>query len=110
LTRAVNASDLPLEQLARNPNLSEPQKIGELSRQFEAMLLRQILQNARKTVIQSDLEQPSVANDIYQDMVTQQLAEAMSKSGSFGLARSLEKELTRQLTPKDRSPSLPSEH
>jgi Rod binding domain-containing protein len=97
LTRAVSASDVPPERLAANPNLSDQQKVAELSRQFESMLLRQILQNARKTVIESDLEEKSVANDIYDDMVTSQLAEAMSKSGSFGLARALEKDLTRQL-------------
>ena len=100
VARAVNAHDIPLERLAASPNLSEPQKIAELSRQFEAILLRQILQNARKTVIKSELTDDSLANDIYDDMVTTQLADAMSKSGSFGLGQTLEKELTRQFKPK----------
>jgi len=94
---AVKAGQLPIERLAGNPQLSEAEKIGELSRQFEAVLLRQILQNAQKTVIKSDLVPESAASGIYQDMVTNQLADSISKSGAFGLGRSLEQELTRQL-------------
>lgn len=102
---AVRASELPIERLAVNPNVSEKEKVGELSRQFEAILLRQVLKDIRKTVIKSDLFPESLASDIYQDMVTQQLAEAMSKSGSLGLARSLEKDLARQLEDKSSGPA-----
>lgn len=96
---------MPIERLAVNPNVSEKEKVGELSRQFEAILLRQVLKDIRKTVIKSDLFPESLASDIYQDMVTQQLAEAMSKSGSLGLARSLEKDLARQLEDKSSGPA-----
>jgi Rod binding domain-containing protein len=98
LPYASPEAGLPLEQLAKSPKLSEEQKIGELSRQFEAVLLRQVLQHAQKTVIKSSLTEESATSGIYQDMVTNQLAESISKSGSFGLARSLQAELTRQLT------------
>jgi flagellar protein FlgJ len=100
LSSTVHPSDLSLEQLAKSSQLSEGAKIGELSRQFEALLLRQILQNIRKSVIKSDLLPQSAASDIYQDMATAQLADSISQSGSFGLAASLEKELTRQLGAK----------
>src|SRR5437588_7216109 len=91
---------LPLEKLASNPKLSEKEKNSELSRQFEAVLLRQVLQNAQKTVIKSKLTKESATSGIYQDMITNQLAESISKSGSLGFARSLETELTRQLSVK----------
>jgi peptidoglycan hydrolase FlgJ len=93
----VKASELPLEQLAANRNLSEQDKIGELSRQFEAVLLRQILGEAQRTVIKSKYSGESLASGIYQDMTTNQLADSISKSGSFGLARSLNQQLDRQL-------------
>ena len=89
-------SDLSPEQLAR-ANLPEKEKIGALCRQFEAVLLRQILNGAQKTVIKSNLTHESAASGIYQGMATDQLADGISKSGSFGFARSLEHELTRQL-------------
>jgi flagellar biosynthesis/type III secretory pathway chaperone len=53
LPHTVSAASLPLEQLAKNPKLSESEKIAELSRQFEAVLLRQILGEAQKSVIRS---------------------------------------------------------
>src|SRR5438552_12283113 len=91
------SAELSPEQLAHNPKLSDAEKIGQLSRQFEAVLLRQILQQAHKTIIKSSLTEESATTGIYQDMITNQLAECISKSGSFGFAHNLQEELTRQM-------------
>ncbi len=88
-----------MEQLAGNSHLTEDQKVGEATRQFEAILLRQILQNTQKTVIQSKFADNSTAASIYHDLVTKQLSDSISKSGTFGLARTLQKQLTHQLHP-----------
>ena len=96
-TSHVKAAELPLDRLATNSQLSEQEKVGELSRQFEAMLLRQILADAQKTVIHSKYTDQSTAGGIYQDMVTNQLANDISKSGTFGLAQSLNSQLTHEL-------------
>ncbi|HUI06940.1 MAG TPA: rod-binding protein [Verrucomicrobiae bacterium] len=93
----VNAADLPLEQLATNHALTEPSKIEELSRQFEAVLLRQILSEGQKTVFKTKYADDSTASQIYRDMTVQQLADSISRSGAFGLAGTLSKDLTRQL-------------
>ena len=106
IEKGVQASDLPLDQLAQNPKLSEQQKVGEVSRQFEALLLRHILQDAQKTVISSHKGSDSSVNSIYQDLSTAQLADCISKSGGFGLARNLEKQLSRQLLTKDSAPAI----
>jgi Rod binding domain-containing protein len=89
--------DLPLDRLSHNPNVSEAEKLHEVGRQFEAVLLRQILQSAQKPLFPSQCALNSSVNSIYQDMTTTQLAESISQSGSFGLARSLETQLTAQL-------------
>ena len=86
----------PIETLAGNKALSEEEKVKEASRQFEALILRQILAQARKTVFRSSMNQDSMSAGIYQDMVTTQLADAISQSGSLGLARSLQLQLGRQ--------------
>ena len=95
----VDASNIEPEQLARNSHLTEDEKIGEVTRQFEAILLRQILQSTQKTVIPSKYADNSTAAGIYHDMATHQLADSISKSGTLGLAQSLKRQLTRQLQP-----------
>lgn len=96
--------EIPLEQIAGNKSLSEPQKIAEVSRQFESVLLRQILGAARKTVFKSKVQQDSLTSGIYHDMVTNKLADSIAHSGSFGLARSLETQLIRQTTANPTEP------
>jgi|SRR5271170_1729099 len=104
----VKASSVPFDQLAGNPNISESDKIKESCRQFEAILLRQILGESRKTVIKSSDEGDSNETDIYNDMVDNQLADSISRSGSFGLAKSLESQLIRQVLPKTGGQSQPA--
>jgi Rod binding domain-containing protein len=99
LQPGIQASQLPLEQLARNPNVSAKDKVTEACRQFEAVLLRQILSEARKTVIPADSQQDPVVSGIYDDMVNNQLADDISRSGTFGLAKSLQAQLVRQVLP-----------
>ena len=91
----VVASEIAPERLAGNPKLTEQQKIAEASRQFEAILLKQILESSQKTVIKSKLSDDSTASSIYKDMVTTRLADNISKSGSFGLAKTFEQQLNR---------------
>ena len=94
----INPADVPLERLAGDARLTEQQKIGEAGRQFEAILLRQVLTEAQKTTIKSKYSDDSMANSIYRDMTVKQLADSMSRAGGIGLARALNKQLTKQLT------------
>jgi peptidoglycan hydrolase FlgJ len=96
----VKAADVPLNQLAGNKTLTEDQKVGEASRQFEAVLLRQILTESQKSAFKSKYTDNSLAGGIYRDMTVNQLADNISKSGAFGLAKSLNKELTHQVEHK----------
>jgi Rod binding domain-containing protein len=89
----VSAADIAPEALAGNKSLSEHQKIAEASRQFEAMLLRQILSESQKPVIQSAFTDNSTAAGIYQDFVTNQMADSLSKSGTLGFAQVFDRQL-----------------
>lgn len=96
LQAPLKAESIPLEKLDSNPHLSEAEKIAEVSRQFEAVLLRQILAQARKTVFDSEFNADSTTKGIYQDMINYQLAESISRTGTLGLARGLEEQFARQ--------------
>ena len=93
--REVRASELPLERLAQSKEISQEAKIGEVSRQFEAVLLRQILNQAQKPMFKTSLTPGGGStNAIYQDMITQQLADRISQGGTFGFAKVLEQQLS----------------
>ena len=95
LQRRVDASNIAPERLAGNPNLTQAQKIGEASRQFESVLLKQILSDSQKTVIPSEFSDDSTASGIYHDLISQALADSISKSGTFGLAQTFAQQLNR---------------
>jgi Rod binding domain-containing protein len=99
LTAHVSAANVPLEQLAGNAALTEQEKIGEASRQFESLLLHQILAETQKTVIPSKYADDSTSAGIYRDMVANQLADCISRSGTFGLGKTLEHQLTLHTKP-----------
>jgi Rod binding domain-containing protein len=102
----IDASEIAPERLAKNPQLTDQQKIGEASRQFESILLKQILDSSQKTVIKSKFAEDSTSSGIYHDMVTTRLADSISKSGSFGLAKTFNQQLNR--APSARPDGLPS--
>jgi Rod binding domain-containing protein len=94
LAPATDASNIPLEELAANKHLNEQQKVAEASRQFEAIMLRQILSESQKPVITSEFTDNSTAAGIYQDYITNTLADSMSKSGTVGLTKVFEQQLS----------------
>jgi Rod binding domain-containing protein len=95
----IKAADVPLNELAANKNISDKEKVAEVSRQFEAVLLRQILQEARKSSVTPSSSADATTSGIYDDMINNQLADSISRSGSFGLGKSLQGELARQVLP-----------
>ena len=92
----VDASHVQLESLAKNSALTQDQKIAEASRQFEAVLLRQFLSESQKPVISSEFTDDSSTAGIYRDMVTNQLADNLSRGGGIGLAKLFERQLSPQ--------------
>jgi Rod binding domain-containing protein len=101
LNRHVSAAELPLEKLAGSKAVPQQEKIAEISRQFEAVLLRQILSQAQKPMLKdTSAAGSSGSKAIYQDMLNEQLADRISHGGSFGFAKVLEKQLTTEYVKK----------
>ncbi|HEX3856449.1 MAG TPA: hypothetical protein VHY30_04030 [Verrucomicrobiae bacterium] len=90
----IDTANIPFEELAGNKSVTEQQKITEASRQFEAIMLRQILSESQKPVITSEFTDNSTAAGIYQDYITNTLADSMSKSGTFGFAKIFDQQLS----------------
>lgn len=77
------------EVTARASQAETPARRAEAARQFEAMLLRQILGEAQKPLFRSSLVKDSTAAALYRDQITTQLADAVTEGGGVGLARAL---------------------
>lgn len=90
----TNAQDIAPEDLVGNQHLTEDQKVAQASRQFEAIMLQQILSETQKPVITSEFTDDSTSAGIYQDYVTQTLAQSMAKSGTLGFAKVFEQQLS----------------
>ena len=93
----IDTSHLTPEQLANDKHLTKAQKITEASKQFEAIMLRQILAEAQKSSIKTEFTDNSTASSIYKDFVTDQLANSISHSGGIGLAKTFEQQLSHPL-------------
>jgi Rod binding domain-containing protein len=73
-------------------------KTREMTRQFEAVFVRHLLNEAQKPVHGGGALPASSSRGIYQDMMVERWADQITRSGDFGVARSLELQL-RQSTP-----------
>lgn len=93
-TTLPNAGALPPEKLLHAREISEADKVQELSRQFEAVLLRKILSDAHKPLLGDGLMGEGSTSGIYQDLMVAQLADQIASARSLGIAQGLEQELT----------------
>jgi Rod binding domain-containing protein len=93
-TANIDTSNIPVEDLAGNKHLTKQQKIHEASRQFESIMLQQILSEMQKPVVNSEFTDDSTASGIYQDYMTNALAQSMSKTDSLGFAKIFEQQLS----------------
>ena len=100
----IKAEDIPLEKLATSKTLSEEQKGAEAARQFEAMLVRQILTEAQKPAFPSKFSNSGVSNSIYQDMMVNQMADKISSSRTLGLAQELGSQFKHEAHPGAATP------
>ena len=84
-TRSASASDA-----GRGPSgssrIDKSSKLYKVSQDFEAIFIKQMLNVMRKSVSKTGLMDGGMAEEIFEDMLYDEYAEKMAKSGSFGIA------------------------
>ena len=105
----VKATGLPLEKLAGSTDVSPSDKVAECSRQFEAILVRQIMSSAQKPAFPSKINPPSMAKGIQQDMLSSELADRITRVGGLGFAKQLQHDLTLQIHDQTTQPPRPDQ-
>ncbi len=69
-------------------------KLYEVSQEFEAIFIKQMLNVMRETVNKSGLIDGGMAEEIFEDMLYDEYALKMSQTAGFGLADSIYKQLS----------------
>jgi flagellar protein FlgJ len=64
----------------------ELKKLREASEDFEAIFIKQMLDAMRKNVPKGGLLDGGMAEEIFEDMLYEERAKLMAKTGSFGIA------------------------
>ena len=72
-------------------NASPADQRKEVSAQFEAILVRQLLGPTMTSMLGKE---GGAASNVYGDMLTDTFAQQLTRGGGFGLSRMLEKQLT----------------
>ena len=87
----------------RNASPAEQRK--EVSAQFEAILVRQLLGPTMSSMLGKD---GGAASNVYGDMLTDTFAQQLTRGGGLGLGRMLEKQLTPRIARNDLNSSAES--
>ena len=91
------AQQLTLDQIAKKPptqmKRDSHEEILEVARSFESIFINEMMKNMRKTLPQDGLLNSGFANNVFNSMLDQEYSQIASKSGQFGLADAIARQL-----------------
>lgn len=82
-----------LREMMAKSKVPEAAKVAEVSRQFEAVMLRQVLEQSLSPVFKGMFDQTGAAHEMYRYFQADTLADAISSGGGFGLSPILESQV-----------------
>lgn len=100
--------DSDLERLAARTSLSAEDKIAELARRFEGLLLRNILKSMHRPVFETEGLSAGLGKGVYGDLALEHLANAVSRADQVGFGQSLRRQLIEAESPSSPLSSTPS--
>jgi flagellar protein FlgJ len=93
---AVQASDDSFaKKLEAAVQSNDDKELKEACQEFEGIMLNMMYKSMKATITKSDLIEKDAGTEIFESMQDENLMEQASKTGSFGLAESLYKQLSR---------------
>jgi Rod binding domain-containing protein len=92
------ASTSDLGRLANHPHLKEEEKMEAVAKEFEVMLVKQVLKSAQQPMTDSGstLFPTQGTGAIYGDMMVDTMAGSIGRAGQLGLARMFQQQLASQ--------------
>ena len=70
-----------------------PEAIHEVAKNFESLFINEIMKNMRKTLPKDGLLSKGFANNVFNSMLDQEYSQIASRSGQFGLADAIARQL-----------------
>lgn len=92
------AATAPVQAPAPVPANADRAKLAAVSKKFEAIFVRQMLAEARKSSFGDELF-GSQATDTFRQMQDDHFADISAQRGVFGLAQTIEQQLAQRLLP-----------
>jgi peptidoglycan hydrolase FlgJ len=96
-----NLTFASMQRLAITPgagqNANDDARLRQATRDFEALLIKQMLDSMRKTVRKSGLIDGGFAESVYEDMLYDEYAQKMAATSRFGLADMLYNQMSSYL-------------
>lgn len=87
----LDAQSLKLRQQAAE---KKKEAAGKVAKEFESLFVGMMLKSMRETVGKDKLTGGGHGEEAYQSMLDQEYAKAVAASGSLGLARTIEQQLS----------------
>src|SRR5689334_5486364 len=81
-------------KVAQKSAEKDKQAAGKVAKEFESLFVGMMLKSMRETVGKDKLAGGGHGEEAYQSLLDQEYAKAVAASGSLGLARTIEKQLT----------------
>ncbi len=84
-TGRMNELKSRIDSGSTKPDVRENQKLKEVCTDFQAILIKQMLDTMRKTVNKEGIIPTSHAEEIFEDMLYDEYAQKMSRTADLGL-------------------------
>ena len=94
VSNAGSSGTSRVSSMERDLQTHDDKKMKQACSDFESILIKQMLDAMRKTVPKNSLTGGGMAEDIFEDMIYDEYAEKMSKTGDFGIKDILYKQLS----------------
>jgi len=98
------------KQLKAAIDKNDDKALKSVCQQFEGIMLNMMFKQMKAAVIKSDLIEQDEGTKIFESMLDDSLMGEASKTGSFGLAEALYKQLSKRLDPKNTDNKITEEN
>lgn len=95
LTHRINGSRARVQALARRAEQGEPEELRRVTREFEALFVKMMLDSMRDTLNGDGLIPKNAGEKLFEDKLYDEYAQTISRTADLGLAAMMYNQLSR---------------